>query len=294
MESTGKYKNVSSDLFSQHAKKSWWLGGTRSSYFRISLRAWCLRKDPAAAGGFPSLNQKACSCCLWHSFIFCGHWHPSSRSRLFIRLFDHTRRWVLHTRIYWCLRQSREWAWVWPVASRWPDCSFLIHWRISGPLVTLNRPRALNALSSALFAELNEALRTLDDDKDTGAIVLTGSEKAFAGMLHPSDSRSYLMHRYSNRSCAIGSGRRYQRNEGHDIQSSLQFQLHIFMVFDHSIYPNPHHRCGQWYCTRRGLRTCSDGGHHILLLLGNVRPAGDQVGDHSWRRRDPTAYKYYW
>ena len=46
--------------------------------------------------------------------------------------------------------------------------------------VTLNRPRALNALSSALFAELNDALRKLDDDDNTGAIVLTGSEKAFA------------------------------------------------------------------------------------------------------------------
>ncbi|KAI4202105.1 MAG: hypothetical protein LQ350_002772 [Teloschistes chrysophthalmus] len=47
-------------------------------------------------------------------------------------------------------------------------------------LITLNRPRALNALSSALFRELNDALRQLDDDKTTGAIVLTGSEKAFA------------------------------------------------------------------------------------------------------------------
>ncbi|KAL8929427.1 MAG: hypothetical protein Q9172_000478 [Xanthocarpia lactea] len=47
-------------------------------------------------------------------------------------------------------------------------------------LITLNRPRALNALSTALFRELNDALRQLDDDKSTGAIVLTGSEKAFA------------------------------------------------------------------------------------------------------------------
>ncbi|MCJ1427054.1 hypothetical protein MMC29_004957 [Sticta canariensis] len=47
-------------------------------------------------------------------------------------------------------------------------------------LITLNRPRALNALSSALFVELNDALRQFDDDKGTGAIVLTGSDKAFA------------------------------------------------------------------------------------------------------------------
>ncbi|KAL8835540.1 MAG: hypothetical protein Q9170_003273 [Blastenia crenularia] len=47
-------------------------------------------------------------------------------------------------------------------------------------LITLNRPRALNALSTSLFRELNDALRQLDDDKTTGAIVLTGNEKAFA------------------------------------------------------------------------------------------------------------------
>jgi len=47
-------------------------------------------------------------------------------------------------------------------------------------LITLNRPRAWNALSSALFAELNSALRQFDEDKNTGAIVLTGNDKAFA------------------------------------------------------------------------------------------------------------------
>lgn len=49
--------------------------------------------------------------------------------------------------------------------------------------VTLNRPKALNALSSELFVELNKALKDYEDDKDIGAIVLTGSEKAFAGMI---------------------------------------------------------------------------------------------------------------
>ncbi len=52
-------------------------------------------------------------------------------------------------------------------------------------LVTLHRPKALNALNSALFAELNEALRLIDAEKDIGAIVLTGSEKAFAGACVP-------------------------------------------------------------------------------------------------------------
>ncbi|EAU38242.1 enoyl-CoA hydratase, mitochondrial precursor [Aspergillus terreus NIH2624] len=47
-------------------------------------------------------------------------------------------------------------------------------------LITLNRPKALNALSSPLFTEINDALSKYDADKDIGAIVITGSEKAFA------------------------------------------------------------------------------------------------------------------
>lgn len=48
------------------------------------------------------------------------------------------------------------------------------------PPVTLNRPKSLNALSTPLIAELNAALRTLDASPSIGAIVLTGSPKAFA------------------------------------------------------------------------------------------------------------------
>jgi len=47
-------------------------------------------------------------------------------------------------------------------------------------LITLNRPKALNALCTPLFVEFNDALRKLDASADTGAIVITGSEKAFA------------------------------------------------------------------------------------------------------------------
>lgn len=48
-------------------------------------------------------------------------------------------------------------------------------------LIQLNRPKALNALCSPLFLELNQALREADKDDTVGAMVLTGSEKAFAG-----------------------------------------------------------------------------------------------------------------
>ncbi|MBL6931908.1 MAG: enoyl-CoA hydratase [Rhodospirillales bacterium] len=47
-------------------------------------------------------------------------------------------------------------------------------------LITLNRPKALNALSPELIAELAKALDTFEDDENIGAMVLTGSEKAFA------------------------------------------------------------------------------------------------------------------
>jgi enoyl-CoA hydratase len=48
-------------------------------------------------------------------------------------------------------------------------------------VVTLNRPRALNALSPALIDQLVDALTTLDRDEDVRAIVIRGSgERAFA------------------------------------------------------------------------------------------------------------------
>jgi len=47
-------------------------------------------------------------------------------------------------------------------------------------LITLNRPKVLNALNDALMDELGEALAGFDADEGLGAIVLTGSDKAFA------------------------------------------------------------------------------------------------------------------
>jgi enoyl-CoA hydratase len=47
-------------------------------------------------------------------------------------------------------------------------------------LITLNRPKALNALCDQLMTELGEALRAFDANPAVGAIVVTGSEKAFA------------------------------------------------------------------------------------------------------------------
>ena len=47
-------------------------------------------------------------------------------------------------------------------------------------LITLNRPKALNALNAELIGELNQALDGYEADGDVRAIVITGSERAFA------------------------------------------------------------------------------------------------------------------
>ncbi|XP_058129081.1 probable enoyl-CoA hydratase, mitochondrial [Anopheles ziemanni] len=47
-------------------------------------------------------------------------------------------------------------------------------------LITLNRPKALNALCNGLVAEISDALDRYEADDSIGAIVITGSEKAFA------------------------------------------------------------------------------------------------------------------
>jgi enoyl-CoA hydratase len=46
--------------------------------------------------------------------------------------------------------------------------------------IRLNRPKALNALNNAVMRAMAAAIGTLDADADVGAIVITGSEKAFA------------------------------------------------------------------------------------------------------------------
>jgi enoyl-CoA hydratase len=61
---------------------------------------------------------------------------------------------------------------------RTPDLSTLA--LLTCHTVTLNRPKALNALCTPLIKELNEALGDMNASDDTSVIILTGSEKAFA------------------------------------------------------------------------------------------------------------------
>jgi enoyl-CoA hydratase len=57
-----------------------------------------------------------------------------------------------------------------------------IETRREGPvgIVTLNRPKQLNALNDGLMDELGQALKAFDQDGEVGCMIVTGSEKAFA------------------------------------------------------------------------------------------------------------------
>lgn len=93
--------------------------------------------------------------------------------------------------------RRRAWRGVRPVpGSRWVNGPVLV-WRAGAAfqyllvqktgaqknvgLIQLNRPKALNALCEGLMAELRRALEAMESDPQVGAIVLTGSQKAFAG-----------------------------------------------------------------------------------------------------------------
>ncbi|MBX9964568.1 MAG: enoyl-CoA hydratase [Burkholderiales bacterium] len=58
--------------------------------------------------------------------------------------------------------------------------NILVETRDRVGLVTLNRPKALNALSPDLMNELTQALDAFEADEGIGCIVITGNEKAFA------------------------------------------------------------------------------------------------------------------
>ncbi len=58
--------------------------------------------------------------------------------------------------------------------------NILVERRGAVGIITLNRPQALNALNAALIGELAGAIDDFEHDDLIGAVVLTGSDKAFA------------------------------------------------------------------------------------------------------------------
>jgi enoyl-CoA hydratase len=72
--------------------------------------------------------------------------------------------------------------------------NILVEIRGAVGLITLNRPKALNALCDSLIRELDQALDTFEADNAIGAIVLTGGDKAFAAGadIKEMQSRSFI------------------------------------------------------------------------------------------------------
>jgi enoyl-CoA hydratase len=72
--------------------------------------------------------------------------------------------------------------------------NILVETRHPVGVVTLNRPKALNALNAALIDELNRALAGFEADDGVGAVVITGSDKAFAAGadIKEMQSRTYM------------------------------------------------------------------------------------------------------
>ena len=58
--------------------------------------------------------------------------------------------------------------------------TIIVETRENVGLITLNRPDALNAISQELVKEVGQALDIFEADDEVGALVLTGSQKAFA------------------------------------------------------------------------------------------------------------------
>ena len=65
-------------------------------------------------------------------------------------------------------------------------------------LITLHRPKAMNALNAEILTELIQAMEEFDADDAIGAIVITGSERVFAAgadiktMVNASPTDQYL------------------------------------------------------------------------------------------------------
>src|SRR4029078_895036 len=75
-------------------------------------------------------------------------------------------------------------------------------------IITLNRPKMLNALSFGVFREITAALDDLEADDGIGCILITGSEKAFAAGadIKEMQPKSFI-DMFSSDFAAIGGGR---------------------------------------------------------------------------------------
>ncbi len=91
-------------------------------------------------------------------------------------IFDHVRYAILKS----CIHYNPKVAKILKEISKMQFETILTEIEENIMLLTLNRPKSLNALNRQLAEETLSALRIADNDREIGCIVITGSEKAFA------------------------------------------------------------------------------------------------------------------
>ena len=140
--------------------------------------------------------------------------------------------------------------------------NILVETRGKVGLITLNRPKALNALSPELMRELSAALTAFEADEAIGAMVLTGSDKAFAA----------------------GADIKAMKDWGYmDVYKSDYITRR---VGDGNALPQAGYRCCSGLRIGRRVRAGDDVRLHSRGRHGEVRPARDQPRDPARRGRD--------
>jgi len=159
-------------------------------------------------------------------------------------------------------------------------------------LITVNRPEALNALSSAILEELHEELTAMKRDDDVGAIVLTGAgEKSFiAGAdIHELATKTALQAReYAElgqevahmletiRKATIAAVNGYALGGGCEMALACDIRL----ASDRAVFGQPEINLGimpGWGGTQRLARTTSLGFAKELILTGRTVPAQEAL-----------------
>ena len=131
-------------------------------------------------------------------------------------------------------------------------------------LVTLNRPKQLNALNDALMNELGAALRRVRR------------------------RRRHRRDRDHRRREGVRGGRGCRRDEGLVVHGRVQVRFHHAQLGDRAVHSQACDRGGRRLCARRRMRAGDDVRHRHRRRQRALRPARNQARNHSRRRRHAT------